>query len=288
MQHKEYLMKKASDFESVGKWLHAMQIYENLIITEPSFTMAYVRLSEIYDRLNKAESAFNLLSRYIEENPEDKEVKLYLGQLYMKHLKWNEAIDVLSTIFPDEQPIVLFFLGYAYFMQKDYEIARLNYESFLNVNTNPDFQGESYLYITKILIELNDYEEALKSILKAEEITSSNWEVHFLSGKVYYLKGMFIHAINSFQKAMKFHSAEPAIHEWQGKAYLKLGDYINAEKSFLECITISEPSSDTYSYLGLVCLNTRKIEQAREYFEKALSLDPSNIVAIDGRNKCSL
>lgn len=288
MQHKEYLMKKATDFESVGKLLHAIQIYENLIASEPEYTMAYVRLSELYDRLNKVESAFKLLVHYIEEFPEDKEVRLYLGQLYLKHLKWNEAIDVLSVIFPDEQPIVLFFLGYAYYMLQDYEIARLNYENFLNVNTNPDFQSESYIYITKILIELQEYDEALKNVIKAEEITSSNWEVHFLYGKIYNLKGMFFHSVNALRKALKFNSSEPSINEWMGKSYLKLGDYINAEKSFLECIKAAEPTSETYSYLGLVCLNTRKIDQAIEYFEKALTLDPSNTIALDGRNRCTL
>lgn len=286
MQHREYMMKKAADFESVGKLLHSIQIYENLIASEPSYTMAYVRLSELYDRLNKPESAFRLLVHYIEEYPEDKEVKLYLGQLYLKHLKWNEAIDVLSVIFPDEQPIVQFFLGYAYYMMHDYEIAKLNYENFLNVNTNPDFQAESYLYITKILIELHDYDAALINIAKAEEITSSNWEVHFLYGKIYYLKGMYIHSINSFKRALKFNPEEPSINEWIGKSYMKAGDYINAEKSFLEYISAAEPSSETYSYLGFIYLSARKIEEASQYFDKALMLDPSNIMAIEGKNKC--
>jgi len=288
MQHKDYMMKKAADYESIGKMLHAMQIYENLIASEPDFTMAYVRLSELYDKLNKAESACKLLLDYIEIHPEDKEVKLYLGQLYLKHFKWNEAIDVLSVIFPDEQPIVLFFLGYAYFMLQDYEIARLNYESFLNVNTNPDFQAESFIYISKIHIELNEYDEALNSAIKAEEITSSNWEVHLLYGKIYYLKGMYTHSINALKKALKYNNEELSIFEWMGKSYLKLGDYMNAEKSFLECISIAEPSSETYSYLGFVCLSTRKMDKAIEYFEKALTLDPSNPMAIDGKNKCNV
>lgn len=285
MQHRDYLLRKAAEYETFGKVLHAMQIYENLIDSDPSFTMAYVRLSELYDRMNKVESAFKLLTHYIEEFPEDKEVKLYLGQLYMKHIKWNEAIDILSGVFPDEQPLVQFFLGYAYFMVKDYEIARLNYESFLNVNTNPDFQAESYIYLAKIFIELQEYDSALSSIVKAEEITSTNWEVHFLYGKVYHLKGMYTHSISSLKKAHKLNPEEPGISEWMGKSYVKSGDYLNAEKCFLECIS-ADPSSETYSYLGIVCLNTRKIDQAKEYFEKALTLDPTNAIAIDGKNKC--
>lgn len=285
MQHKDYLLRKAAEYEAVGKVLHAMQIYENIIATDSSFTMAYVRLAELYDRLNKADSAFKLLSSYIEENPEDKDVRLYFGQLYMKHLKWNEAIDILSGVFPDEQPLVQFFLGYAYYMIKDYEIARLNYESFLNVNTNADFQSESYIYLTKILIELSEYDSALNYNAKAEEITSTNWEVHFLYGKIYHLKGMYVHSINSLKKAYKLNPEGSGIFHWMGRSYVKSGDYLNAEKCFIECIS-ADPSSETYSYLGYVCLNTRKIDQAKEYFEKALTLDPTNAMAIDGKNKC--
>lgn len=61
-----------------------------------------------------------------------------------------------------------------------------------------------------------------------------------------------------------------------------------AEKNFRECISGDKATSETYSYLGLACLNANKKEDAHNYFNIALDLDPANEIAIEGKRKCDL
>jgi tetratricopeptide (TPR) repeat protein len=286
MQHIEYKIKKASDLESEGKMLHAIQVYTNIIDTEPKYSLAYVKLADLYDRIGKHNSAINLLSNFLHEYSDDKEVRLFLGQILINHSLWNDAIEILSYFSPQEQPLAYFLLGYAYFMNNEFEIARINFNNFLSSSNNVEFNAEANIYIAKINIALKDYDEAFKAAKKAEDIFGYNWEVHLIYSIINYNKGMYLHALGFIEKSLELNPQEISLKEWAGKIYFKLGDYINAEKFFLEFISNSNGSASAYSYLGLVYLNSNKIKSAKKYFDLALRLDPSNEIALDGKKKC--
>lgn len=283
----DYKLKKAADFESQGKNLHAVQIYTNLITENPEFPVTYLKLSALYEKMEKSDAAINLLRSYLDDVVDDNEIRLYLGQLLLKHAMWYDAVDVLSSVNPEDQPIVLFFLGFSNYMLKDFNSAKIYFDQFLIKNTSSEFYVETYLYLARINIELNLLEEALQCAQNAEEVSSASWELQLVFSMVYYHKGMYLHSVNSIEKAIKLNSNEFSLYEWAGKAYLKLGDYLKAEEYLLKYINHIDVSSEAYSYLGLACLNAQKLNDAKNYFDKALSIDPSNEIAIEGIKKCS-
>ncbi|MCX6149443.1 MAG: tetratricopeptide repeat protein [Ignavibacteriales bacterium] len=283
----EYKIKKANDFESEGKFLHAIQIYKSIIEMDSKYSLAYVKLADLYDRIGKHEAAISLLNNFLLEYSDDKEIRLFLGQILINHLLWNEAIEILSYFTPEEQPLASFLLGYAYFMNHELEISKINFQNFLSFSSNVEFNAEANLYIAKISIGLNQFNEALEAAKKAEEIFGYNWEVHLVYAIISYQKGMYLHALASIEKAKNLNPQEISLNEWAGKIHFKLGDYVNAEKYFLEYVKNSEADALTYSYLGLVCLNFNKQKDAKIYFDRALKLDPNNEIALDGKKKCS-
>lgn len=287
MQQIEYKIKKASDLESEGKMLHAIQVYTNIIDSEPKYSLAYVKLADLYDRIGKHESAINLLSNFLHEYSDDNAVRLFLGQILINHSLWNDAIEILSFFSPQEQPLAFFLLGYAYFMNKEFEIAKINFNNFLSFSNNVEFNAEAFLYLAKINVSLKEYDEAFKSVKKAENIFGYNWEVHLIYAIISFHKGMYLHALGSIEKSMELNPQEISLKEWAGKIYFKLGDYINSEKFFLEFVNNAEASASTFSYLGLVYMNSKKIKDAKKYFEMALQIDPSDEIALDGKKKCS-
>ncbi|MGE5399909.1 MAG: tetratricopeptide repeat protein [Ignavibacteriales bacterium] len=288
MLHLEYKLKKASDFEAQGKFLHAVQIYAGIIANDQNHSLAHIKLASLYDRMGNFNASIKLLKNYLQNISDDGEIRIYLGQLFLKYSYWDEAIDVLSLFSPEEQPIHSFFLGYAHFMLKEYEIAIINFGNFLERSTNSEFKYEANIYIAKIHIELSSYEDALLAAKKAEEIYSNSWEVYLIYGMIYYLKGMYFHSVTSIERALKLNNKEVSLHEWAGKAYLKLGDYLSAEKHLTEYIENAEASSEAYAFLGLACLNIQKLKDARGYFDMALSLDPNNEIAAEGKKKCNV
>jgi tetratricopeptide (TPR) repeat protein len=281
----EFQLKMASDYESRGKYLHAAQIYHAIILNGEESSMPYVRLAGIYEKLANPEAGIRLLSEYLEDKPDQVEARLYLAQMLIKAERMEEAVEILSIISPQERPIASFISGYAYFNMKEYELAKINFVNFIKLSKNADLLFEAHLYMAKIYTELSEYEKALENAAASEKLFGVNWELHYIYSVIYYYKKMYSHASAHIEKAIRLNKENPVLYEWAGKTYLKTGDYVKAETYFLHYISVSQATAETYSNLGLACLNNKKPKDAINYFEIALALDPNNEAALDGKNK---
>lgn len=277
-------MKLASDYEVQGKLLHAVQIYNSIIAAKPDYVDAYFALGEVYEKLGNIDPAVKMIRNFLKKTPENKEVRIYLSEFLMRNEKWDEANEILSFILPEEEPVISFFLGYSHFMQKDYEVARINFLNFLEHSEPDEMHQEANLYLAKIDINLNDFRSALEFLKKTEIVYSNFWEWNLLISIVYYNLGMFTHAIIPIQKSLKLNPEEKSNNKWAGKIYLKTGDYQKAERQFLKYIDSGESTeADIYSELAGTCLKLNKATDALAYFEIALKLDPENKFAIEGK-----
>jgi len=173
-------------------------------------------------------------------------------------------------------------------MIKDYEMARINYLSFLSNKADGELSYESYIYLAKIEIELKDFEQALSYAKQSDILYSSFWELHLINAICYYNLGMDAHAVLSIEKAIKLNPKEIKSYEWAGKIFLRLGEYLKAEKYFIKFVESAEEiSSETFSDLGEACLNSNKTKSALNYFELALAIDPDNQNAMLGKKNIS-
>ena len=284
----QHRLKTAREFEAQGKLLHAVQIYHIIIRDNPDLVEAYFDLADVYESLGNIAPGINLLETLIEKNPEDKDIRLFLGQYLLRNSRWNEAIEVLSYILPEEEQMVSFFLGYSHYMLEEFEIARLNFLNFIPKQKHSELLYEANLYLAKIEVKLKNFEKALTYAKKTEELYSNFWELNFIYADCYYNLGMYAHAVNPVEKAIKLNPKEISIFKLAGKIYLKHGDYLKAEKYFLKFIeSIEDVSSDDYAKLGEACLKASKAKDAMNYFDVAISLDPANNSAIEGKKNAT-
>ncbi|MEI7812563.1 MAG: hypothetical protein WCJ01_09070 [Ignavibacteria bacterium] len=280
----EFQLKKAAEFESQGKFLHSIQIYHSIIRENPEHIPGYIKLATLYERMENLNAAVGLLEHYLYHVTDNNDIRLFMGEIYLKNRMWNEAVSVMSLIALEEQPLVSFFLAHAYFMLNEFESSRVHYVTFLNNNDNTEYHFESYLFLAKCCIEIEKFSEAMSYINKAEKIYS-NWETSWLMGIIYYYQSMYYHAVIAFEKAIKLNEKEISLLEWAGKSYLKLGDYINAYKHLLKYINFVGPSSAAYTDIAIACLNLQKTDEAVLYFDTAIMLDPKNQIALEGKKK---
>ncbi|MFO7445427.1 MAG: tetratricopeptide repeat protein [Ignavibacteriaceae bacterium] len=284
----EHKLKSARLFEAQGKPLHALQIYTSLIEEFPEHADTYCCLAELYEALNKIESSISLLKSFLAENPENKEVRLFLGQFLLRNSRWEQAIEFLEYFLPEEEPMAAFFLGFSYFMLKDYERAKISFINFIAVEKQTELLHEAHIYLAKIEIQLKNFESALSFAQKANVIYSNFWELNLIFAITYYNLGMYAHAVVPAEKAVKLSPQEPSPYEWAGKVYSKLGEYTKAEEKFLKYIElIEDATSDIYARLAEVCLKIKKPKDALAYFDVALKLDPQNKTAMQGKQNAS-
>ncbi len=282
-------MKLAQDFESEGKLLHAVQIYNSLLEENPDLVEIYFRLANLYEQMGNINPASNILRQLLEKDPENKEVRLFLGQFFLRNSKWEEAIEILSYILPQEEPVVSFFIGYSHFMLEEFELAKNSFLNFISFEKQSELLHEANIYLAKIELKLKNYENTLIYAKKAEAMYSNFWELNKIYAETYYNLGMYAHAVMPIEKAIKFNPEEPSPYEWAGKIYLKLSDFSKAEKNFLKYIEkIEEVSSDIYTKLAEACLKSQKAKDALAYFDIAIKLDPENQTALTGKNQASL
>jgi tetratricopeptide (TPR) repeat protein len=281
-QHK---IKSAKEFEAQGKYLHAIQVYQLLIEEFPEFPESYINLADIYQLKGKKKSAENILRLILNRQPDNYEIKLYCIQFLMHNEQWDEALTLLLGL-SVEDPFASYLTGYCYFSLNDYELAKVHLLGFIISDEEPELIHEAYLILAKLELELNQYENALKYAKKAEVMYDDDWELQLIITKIYYYLKMYTHSSDSINKGIKLNNKEAVLYKWAGKINLKLVDYNNAKKYFEIYIDLKEDiTSNDYSYLADACLKSGKLNEALNFFNTAIKLDPKNKMALEGKGK---
>ena len=284
----EYKIKQARDFQAQGKLLHALQFYETIINEHPSFADAYFGVAEVYEQLGNIEPALELLNDFLVSDPENKLVRLFFGQFLLRNSRWEKTIEVLSYILPEEEIVVNFFMGYAHFMLGEYELAKINFISFISRAEQSELFQEANIYLAKTEIKLCNFDNALICAKRADVMYSNYWELNAIYAEIYYNLDMHAHAVTPVEKALKLNPNEPRIFELAGKIYFKLGDFIKAERNFLKHIDLTDDaSSEVYAKLAEACLKGNKAKDALAYYDIALKIDPLNKYALEGKKSAA-
>lgn len=284
----ENSLRIAQNYEATGNDLHAIQVYYSIIKDEPDNVEAYFSLAELFEKQTNIEAAKKLLSTYLNENPDNNIARLFLAQLLLRNSQWENVIDVLHMLDINKEPIAAFFLGYSFFMLKDYESAEIYFLRFEFSGKKTELLHEAYIYLAKTKIGLKNFKSALEYAKKCEVIYSNFWELNLVFAIIYYHLNMFNHAVTSVLKALRQNPNEAAVYEWAGKIFLKNGEYLKAENNFIKHIDMVEnPSSEIYSKLGETCLKNKKTNDALQYYELALKLNPLNKFAVEGKKNAS-
>jgi tetratricopeptide (TPR) repeat protein len=284
----DYKLKQARDFQAQGKLLHALQFYESVINEHPSFEDAYFGVAEVYEQMGNIKPAIKLLNEFLVSDPENKTVRLFFGQFLLRNARWEETIEVLSYILPEEENVVDFFIGYAHFKLREYELAKINFTNFISHAGQSELYQEANLYLAKTEIKLSNFDDALVCAKRADIMYSNYWELNAIYAEIYYNIDMHAHALTPIEKAIKLNPNEPELYELAGKIYFKLGDFIKAEKNFLKHIdSTDDASSEVYTKLADACLKGNKAKDALLYYDIALKIDPLNQYALEGKKSAA-
>ncbi len=230
MNNWENILRQAQIFEENGKFLHAIQLYSVLKDKKECSRIANVKLANAYEKLKKPHLAKKILDSYLEQNPDDEEIKKIYSHFLIRNAFYDLAIDKLSEISREEHPEVYFLMGVANYNLKEYEIAELNFKEFIAKSKDADLVPEAYLFLAKTQLHRKKYDEALESGNKSSELFYQNHELHKTLATIYFHKKMFYHAYEAIRTAIKINAKEISTHYCAGKILFELGEYGKAEK----------------------------------------------------------
>ncbi|MBI9071964.1 MAG: hypothetical protein JEY94_10215 [Melioribacteraceae bacterium] len=207
------LIKSAAAFEDNGKFFHALQFYDKASKEDPNNKLLIVKKAALYEKIDRLDSAIKFMDSFIESESYDDDIILFYGQFLIRNFEFEKAVDVLALTSSDEKLASTFLIGLSYFNLKDFGIAKIKFEDFVENNKSSDLLPEAYLYLAKTNIELGKDNEALDNLKNSEKLSGMNWELYLIFAKIYYLKEMYLHAKDSLEKASRLNGDKNLIEE---------------------------------------------------------------------------
>jgi tetratricopeptide (TPR) repeat protein len=207
---------------------------------------AYKNLAFAYTQNDQDSMAIEVYLYALKNNPEDLEVKYYLGALYYQAEKYDKSIEILQEVLDKADP---------------------NTQIYTDALTNI-----AYAYDL-----LGDSDKAIETYKTALEQTPDDKDLIFNMGRLYSIQDKYEDAIASFKKVLELDPQDFESNLNIGNSYISLADSIanDAKK-------VDERGNSIYSEEEITekeKLAETHFENAITYLEKAIELQPDNVNA---------
>jgi len=228
-------------------------------------------LGNAYARLDEKEKAIWAYLKAIDANPGYDEIYSNLGIMYGQTNRIPEAIEALNKsieINPLSAPNRSY-LAQVYIGRKEWEKAAEEYREIL------ELEPEN----AKVKANLS-YVQAQMGKQPPTPVPTQEINLLFEKGEEYVNSGDWNKAEETYHKIVKLLPGSIKAHLYLGNIYFSEGKIKEAINQYKKIIELS-PTFNTgaHNNLGLAYLELKKVNLAREEFQKVLKVDPGNEVA---------
>lgn len=199
-------------------------------------------LARSYNQNEEFQLAIPLLFDVIREKKDYRDAWILLGYAYLSTQEYQEAVEALTEArkLDPQKAETLFFLGLSYFGLGDLEQAAANLELAKSNGYQPVIQVDQKL--AEVYLQLQQYEKAAENY---EDVLSLNNE-----DVNYFIKPMWIYIdrLNEPKKAVTLANI---------------------------ALTAHPDNAMSYNLLGWAKISTGELYEAKQYLDKAASIDPN-------------
>ncbi|MFA4915490.1 MAG: tetratricopeptide repeat protein, partial [Syntrophales bacterium] len=246
------------------------------------------------------------------------------------HLRQNKVDKAMAALNEAERylpssAMIYYYKGLCEFNLKDYIEAIDRFNDALNLGSDQLPLGDLFFYTGVSHINIEEYEDGLAIMNKAEEFFINKSPVYYYMGichlgmlnpKVatdYFknalacrperedLSNIYLHLGLCYKEMERYEDAIPVlkkagdaeegrkdVYNWMGYCYFKLKEYDQAIECFLKAVEIDPNSAIDYANIGVNLKEKGETEEAVSMFKKALSIDPTIGFAIKHLNEIKL
>ena len=170
-------LERARRLSGAGRIAESVKLLDDIIKARPDFTIAYFRLSEVYESQGLVEDRLRILEQGLRSNPDNYLIMSGYGITLVSSGRWEKGIEVLSQALRlfDQDAEVWNSLGLAYVRTGDSEKARFHFERALALDPNDALYNDNMgsLYITEAL-RLKNAQNVEKSLAYFERAIASD------------------------------------------------------------------------------------------------------------------
>lgn len=292
--HSEYFYNKIGDLALRNKDIETTaQCYRQVLEANPLNRTVLVKLATILQTYfpDNTDEAIDCYEKLLEFDIDTAQIYYELGHLYMsKEDKINSVSAFKLAV--EKEPENPFFnnsLGYAYAKAELYDDAIEHYQKAIAINPDPEWTSIVCQALGSIYAENKGNSEAAISTYQAGIILDpQNYDLYIALGDIYMADYDLDKAIRSYCDAITLKPEE-------FRAYSKVGialwekDYLEeALVAYHKAVELNPENEYAQNNLGILYLDgLADAEEALEYFEEAIALNPNYTLAYFNAGRAS-
>jgi tetratricopeptide (TPR) repeat protein len=178
-------MEKGKTLEKEKKYKEAIESYKITLALEDPTSFALLRIGYCYEKLGKNDLAVQFYERTVEEDPLLDKGWIAITKFYTKNKNYQKALFFINKAINIDADNVVYWKYYARINQRlnFLEEAERGYKRTLELG---NYEIDTWLNRTDILINLGEYEAAVFNLLQAIEFYPESAEIEYRLGGLYF------------------------------------------------------------------------------------------------------
>ncbi len=224
--------ERQAEVKGDSKYLEkALASYKEAVAAEPNMANAYVRLGYVYYALNRSAEAEDMLRAALQKNPDNVELKHYLGLNLFQIGKVDEAQTLLTEVIEARKdiPEAYFVLGKIQLDRGQFESAQINFGKYADLTPN---DTQAYRALSQAYIQAKNVDGAESSLTKLLELDPNDVIATINMGHVKFEHGQIDEAVALYEKAYSMDDRRSDLLYTIASAYYLSGQYEEAIRRF--------------------------------------------------------
>ncbi len=237
-------LKLGNSYLSLGDLERAEKNSELALSLAPDCTACDESLAQIAERQQNSEKALSYLVAAKQREPENPEVLFEFGKVCLERNLLDDAVPAL------EKAVAL----------------KPDQDSYVYVLASANVAGENLPKAASLFVQL-------------QQKHPHDPILNYALGAVYYLQSKYSEAESSLKQSLAAQPDQVAASYYLGLTYDAIGDDDQAVPIFRDLLKRHPQHAPSYVKLGGILLRQHQYEEAQQYLERAISLDPGSVEA---------
>jgi tetratricopeptide (TPR) repeat protein len=245
--------------------------------THPEFGPAFTMSADFYVQTNQTQKALQALEKTNRLIPENDAAWRQRVQMLYVDGQYEQAISTgqkANNYVPDDA-FIHFFIGSSYLINQQSDSATTWLQQAARLPARKPFKSIVYGSLGDAYSDLDQWDQAKEAYEQAISLDEENDNA--LNNYAYYLstRGERLEYAQSLaERALEIRPSNPSYLDTLGWIYYKLEQYDNALRYIKAAAETGQASATVLEHLGDMYNKMDEQELAREYWQKALDMDP--------------
>ena len=267
-----------------SKPLKALEVYNRLRDRVGDEWEILYKMSEVYDRLGKKDSAAITMELLLNFDPGNTTLRTAVANLYLQAKQIDKARAMYKDLVERDPKNIRFALMLADVERSDGHWAEA-IATYSRVLSDDSLNVEDKMQIGETLFQISLADSTHRSFLypvfaQLYEKYPQDWRSNWFLGAYYFNNRQYDEAIPYLKKVTELDSKNIQAYDILARTYLSQNDYEHAKEVLEDAVVIDSNNADLFSFLGFAYSRLGVNEKTVSTLERALKLNPKQMDAL--------